>query len=71
MRITDKDILEQEQRQIEKWGFVKFKIESAYNMWNINERRDKEQADRHCCMRMYDGGLRKGEAFKLVNALLY
>jgi len=67
---TDEDIENQENRQVVKWGFVKYRIGSRYDTWAIDLVKDKDQADRQICQSQYDGGLSKCHAFDIVNALI-
>lgn len=45
-KITDKDIKIQEERQVKKWGFIKFPVSSRNGYWAVNEIDTKEIAER-------------------------
>jgi len=71
-RVNKSDIEEQEKRQIEKYGFIKWALSGRYGYYAVDEKPypDTKEGRAHCVVRTYVSGLKKKDAYQLINALL-
>ena len=70
--INKADIEEQEARQIDKYGYVRWELAGRYGYYAIDEapHPDTPEGKAGCILRVYDSVLKKKDAYNIINELL-